>query len=74
MVTHGRTGQVGDGLARLVAVARGAGVELLLSPDEATRHGMEPHGNPDDAELVVVPAATGRCSARSASPSAPASP
>jgi len=53
-VTHGRTGQVGDGLARLVAVARGAGVELLLSPDEATRHGMEPHGNPEDAELVVV--------------------
>ena len=54
VVTHGRMGQVGDGLARLVAVARGAGVELLVSADEATRHGMEPHGNPEDAELVVV--------------------
>ena len=54
LVTHGRPGQVGDGVDRLFAVARDAGVELIVGPDEAERHGLEPHGDPFDAELVVV--------------------
>jgi NAD+ kinase len=54
VVTHGRPGQVGDGLARLVALARDAGVELVLGEEEAGRHGLAAHGDPADAELVVV--------------------
>jgi NAD+ kinase len=53
-VTHGRPGQVGDGVDRLVAVARDAGVDLIVGPEEAARHGLEPQGDPFDAELVVV--------------------
>src|SRR6186713_2779922 len=53
-ITHGRPGQVGDGVERLMGVARDAGVELIVGPDEAARHGLEPHGDPFDAELVVV--------------------
>ena len=54
VVTHGRPGQVGDGLARLVALARDAGVELILGEEEAGRYGLAAHGDPEDAELVVV--------------------
>ena len=53
-VTHGRPEQVGDGVERLVALARRAGIELLVTPDEAEQHGLAPHGDPADAELVVV--------------------
>jgi NAD+ kinase len=54
VVTHGRAGQVGDGLERLVAMTRDAGVELILSEDEATRHSLAASGDPMQAELVVV--------------------
>jgi NAD+ kinase len=54
VVTHGRPGQVGDGMQRLVAAAREAGVELLVGPEEAARNGLPAHGDPADAELVVV--------------------
>jgi NAD+ kinase len=54
LVTHGRPGQVGDGVERLVAAARRAGVELIVTPDEAREHALEAHGAPADAELVVV--------------------
>lgn len=54
VVTHGRPGQVGDGLERLVALAEGAGVELVIGPEEAERHGVPASGNAADAELVVV--------------------
>ena len=54
LVTHGRPGQVGDGVERLMAVARGAGVEVVVPPEEAERHGLEPHGDPLSADLVVV--------------------
>lgn len=54
LVTHGRPEQVGDGVERLVEVARRAGVELIVTPDEARQHTLAPHGDPADAELVVV--------------------
>jgi NAD+ kinase len=54
LVTHGRVGQVKDGVARLVALAKTEGVELLVTEDEAGRHGIPPHGDPGDAELVLV--------------------
>jgi NAD+ kinase len=54
LVTHGRPGQVGDGVDRLLRVARDVGVDLVVGPEEAARHGLEPHGDPSDAELVVV--------------------
>ena len=34
VVTHGKAGQIGSGLARLQAVAADHGVELLVSPDD----------------------------------------
>lgn len=54
LLTHGRQEQVGDGVERLVTLARRIGVELIVTPDEAAQHGLEPHGDPADAELVVV--------------------
>jgi NAD+ kinase len=54
VITHGRAGQVGDGLERLVPLTREAGVELLVSEEEAARHGLPAHGDQTDAELVVV--------------------
>ena len=53
-VTHGRPEQVEDGVERLVVLARRTGVDLIVTPDEAEQHGLEPRGNPADAELVVV--------------------
>ncbi len=54
VVTHGYAEQVGDGLDRLVALARSAGVDLIVTGDEAGRHGLDAHGDPGTAELVVV--------------------
>jgi NAD+ kinase len=54
LVTHGRVAQVGDGVARLADLTREAGIELIVGPDEAGRHGLESRGDPGDAELVVV--------------------
>jgi NAD+ kinase len=54
LVTHGRVEQVGDGVARLATLLREAGIELVVGPDEAGRHGLESNGDPAGAELVVV--------------------
>lgn len=59
VVTHGQPGQIGAGLARLQAVAHEHGVELLLPPDEAEKHGAEKHGadpahDVDRADIAVV--------------------
>ena len=54
LVTHGRVGQVEDGVERLAALAAAQGVELLVGEDEAGRHGIDAHGDPRAAELVVV--------------------
>ena len=54
VVTHGRPEQVGDGVDRLVALARASGVELVVGPEEADRHGLSMDGDPTKADLVVV--------------------
>lgn len=54
VLTHGRTDQIGAGIARLQAVAREAGVELLVPPDESEKHEVAAVGDVSEAELAVV--------------------
>lgn len=55
VVTHGKPGQIGAGLARLQAVAAEHGVELLYPADEAEKHdGVEPSSTPEGADIAVV--------------------
>jgi NAD+ kinase len=54
VVTHGKAGQIGSGLARLQAVAQEHGVELVVPADEATKHGVEPTDDASSADLAVV--------------------
>jgi len=53
VITHGKTGQIGAGLARLQAVATEHGVELLLPADEAEKHGVEAT-RLEGADIAVV--------------------
>ncbi len=53
VVTHGQTGQIGAGLARLQAVAGEHGVELLFAEDEAEKHGVDATVV-EGADLAVV--------------------
>jgi NAD+ kinase len=55
VVTHGRAEMIGDGLARLQAVAEHEGVTLLYPPEEREKH-LLPPGDDDvnEADLVVV--------------------
>jgi NAD+ kinase len=54
VVTHGKPGQIGSGLARLQAVAQEHGVELVLSSEEADKHGLEGSEAANAADLAVV--------------------
>jgi NAD+ kinase len=54
LVTHGRPEQIEDGVERLVALARRTGVDLIVPAEEAARHALAAHGDPDTADLVVV--------------------
>jgi NAD+ kinase len=54
VITHGKTGQIGAGLARLQAVAAEHGVELLFSPEESEKHALDPTSDPASADLAVV--------------------
>jgi NAD+ kinase len=54
VVTHGKPGQIGAGFARLQAVAQEHGVELVVSNEEAEKHGVDPTGQVPAADLVVV--------------------
>jgi NAD+ kinase len=54
VVTHGTPGQIGSGFARLQAVAQEHGVELVLFPDEADKHGVEPSPGAEAAADIVV--------------------
>jgi NAD+ kinase len=58
VVTHGKPGQIGAGVARLQAVAQEHGVELLFPPDEAAKQGLETSSelsnNPKGADIAVV--------------------
>ena len=53
VVTHGKPGQIGAGFARLQAVAQDHGVELVLSEEEAQKHGAE-SADEEAADLAVV--------------------
>jgi NAD+ kinase len=53
VVTHGRTRNVGDALARLQAVADAAGVELLFDDEEAAKHEV-PASNGRAADIAIV--------------------
>jgi NAD+ kinase len=54
VVTHGKPGQIGAGLARLQAVAQEHGVDLLYPAEEAEKHGTEPSVDPGSADIAVV--------------------
>jgi NAD+ kinase len=54
VVTHGKPGQIGAGLARLQAVAAEHGVELLFPPEEAEKHDLEPVLDLSVVDIAVV--------------------
>ena len=54
VVTHGKTGQIGAGLARLQAVAAEHGVELVFPDDEAEKHGVQGVDDVSEADVAVV--------------------
>ena len=54
VVTHGTPGQIGSGFARLQAVAQEHGVELVLSTEEAQKHGVAASDDAADADIAVV--------------------
>ena len=54
VVTHGKPGQIGSGFARLQAVAQEHGVELVLSSDEAEKHGIDATDEAAGTDLAVV--------------------
>ena len=54
VVTHGKTGQIGAGLARLQVVASEHGVELLFSPEESEKHDLPATSDPASADIAVV--------------------
>jgi len=54
VVTHGKPGQIGSGLARLQAVAQEHGVELVVSTEEAEKHGVVASVDVPVADVAVV--------------------
>jgi NAD+ kinase len=55
VVTHGKPGQIGAGLARLQAVAAEHGVDLVFPPDEAEKHpDVEATSDFSTTDLAVV--------------------
>jgi NAD+ kinase len=54
VVTHGKPQAIGSALARLATVAREAGVELTMAPEEAEKHGVEPPAAEDATVDIAV--------------------
>jgi NAD+ kinase len=54
VVTHGKPGQIGAGIARLQLVAQEHGVDLLFPPDEAEKQGLESSADVTGADIAVV--------------------
>jgi NAD+ kinase len=55
VVTHGKAATIGPALARLQALAADAGVQLVVPPEEATKHGMPPvDGDAAAVDIAVV--------------------
>ena len=55
VVTHGKAATIGPALARLQALAADAGVQLVVPPEEAAKHGMPPvAGDAAAVDIAVV--------------------
>jgi NAD+ kinase len=55
VITHGKRETIGPALERLEAIARRAGVELLLPEDEMAKHGRsDGSGRLEEADLAIV--------------------
>jgi NAD+ kinase len=54
VITHGKAGTIGPALERLQVVARDAGVELVVSTEEAEKHGVVPVAGGAPPDLAVV--------------------
>jgi NAD+ kinase len=55
VITHGKPQQIGPAIARLSTVAREAGVELLLTAEEAEKHGLAaPAADLETADIAIV--------------------
>ena len=54
LLSHGRPAQVGADVERLLDVARKAGVELVITEEEAAKYGLKAAGDAAGAELAVV--------------------
>lgn len=54
LLTHGRVEQVADGVGRLLALAAELGVEIVVEPDEAGKHGIAPQGDAAGADVALV--------------------
>jgi NAD+ kinase len=54
VITHGKAATIGPALERLQAVARDAGVQLVVSAEEAAKHGITPVDGEQPVELAVV--------------------
>jgi NAD+ kinase len=54
VVTHGRAETIDGALGRLRAVAEARGIEVLLPPDEAAKHGERSTDDVEGADLAVV--------------------
>jgi NAD+ kinase len=55
VITHGKVDAIGPALTRLETAAQHAGVELLISGEERSKHGLDPDGGGDaQPDLVVV--------------------
>jgi NAD+ kinase len=55
LITHGKPETIGPALAQLEQVAHNAGVDLLVSDEEATKHGLEDGGSDlENADIAIV--------------------
>jgi NAD+ kinase len=55
VITHGKKDTIGPALERLQAVARDAGVELVMSSEEREKHGLGSNGDGTErADIAVV--------------------
>jgi NAD+ kinase len=54
VITHGKPGTIGPALERLQVVASEAGVELVVSTEEAEKHGIVPVAGGARPDLAVV--------------------
>src|SRR6476661_782051 len=55
VITHGKADAIGPALARLQAVADAAGVQIVVPPEEALKHGVDAvDGDGTEVDIAVV--------------------